>query len=227
MGNTPSSQSRNNNQSGTELGSTPKHKSSGSFETTETTQTGGDIDDSLHHHKASAAAAAASAPQAVAGTSATASMGKKTTNSTKSTGAGPESPEEDGPSTPSELGDSKGKNVVDRRDDVIHPRSIIKDDQVHVNLAMADLMAYLQVVANNSNNLPVSKRDDPELLFSVSTLSSEEYARKSAAFIPADVRLICGSFLKYGKVWDLPTSEEYVASDGAQEPGKGQMSFCW
>jgi hypothetical protein len=54
----------------------------------------------------------------------------------------------------------------------------------------------------------------------VSTLTSEEYARKSAAFIPADVRVIGGSFLKYGKVWDLPTSEEYTALDGAQEPGK-------
>jgi hypothetical protein len=85
---------------------------------------------------------------------------------------------------------------------------------------MADLMAYLQVVANNSNNLPLARRDDPELTRMVSNISSEEYARKSAAFIPADVRVIGGSFLKYGKVWDLPTSEEYTALDGAQEPGK-------
>jgi hypothetical protein len=116
------------------------------------------------------------------------------------------------------------KNVkmggVEHRDDSLPQRSIIRDDQVQVNLAMADLMAYLQVVANNSNNLPLTRRDDPELTRMVSTLSSEEYARKSAAFIPADVRVVGGSFLKYGKVWDLPTSEEFTALDGAQEPGK-------
>lgn len=83
----------------------------------------------------------------------------------------------------------------------------ISDDQIHVNMAMADLMAYLQVVANNSNNLPLTRRDDPELDRTVSTLSSEDYARKSAAFIPADVRVIGGTFTRYGRVWDLPTSD--------------------
>jgi hypothetical protein len=83
----------------------------------------------------------------------------------------------------------------------------ISDDQIHVNMAMADLMAYLQVVANNSNNLPLTRRDDPELDRTVSTLSSEDYARKSAAFIPADVRVIGGMFTRYGRVWDLPTSD--------------------
>jgi hypothetical protein len=86
----------------------------------------------------------------------------------------------------------------------------VADDQIHVNMAMADLMAYLQVVANNSNNLPLTRRDDPELDRTVSTLSSEEYARKSAAFIPADVRVIGGTFTRYGRVWDLPTSEVSV-----------------
>jgi hypothetical protein len=98
--------------------------------------------------------------------------------------------------------------------------SRFRDEQIHVNLAMADLMAYLQVVANNSSNLPLTRRDDPELKRMVSNLTSEEYARKSTAFIPADVRVIGGSFTKYGRVWDLPTSEEYNAQDGAQEPGK-------
>lgn len=83
----------------------------------------------------------------------------------------------------------------------------ISDDQVHVNLAMADLMAYLQVVATNSQNLPTTRRDNPELRKSEHTLTADEYARKSAAFIPADVRVIAGSFTKYGRVWDLPTSE--------------------
>jgi murein DD-endopeptidase MepM/ murein hydrolase activator NlpD len=83
----------------------------------------------------------------------------------------------------------------------------IADQQVHVNIAMADLMAYLQVVANNSNHLPLTRRDDPELDRTVSTLTSEDYARKSAAFIPSDVRVIGGTFSRYGRVWDLPTTE--------------------
>lgn len=112
-----------------------------------------------------------------------------------------------------------GRQTVEGRDDVSR-RAHITDDQVHVNLPMADLMAYLQVVANNSNNLPLTRRDDPELGKMVSSLTSEEYARKSAAFIPADVRVIGGSFTKYGRVWDLPTSDEYNAQDGAQEPGE-------
>ena len=87
------------------------------------------------------------------------------------------------------------------------PVNKITDDQIQVNLAMADLMAYLQVVANNSNHLPVTRRDDPELDRSVSSLSSEEYARKSAAFVPADIRILGGVFTRYGRVWDLPTSE--------------------
>lgn len=124
-----------------------------------------------------------------------------------------------------EGGNGRAQSRVDRqlakmeqRDDTHN--SHISDDQVHVNLAMADLMAYLQVVANNSNNLPLTRRDDPELGRMVSALTVEEYARKSAAFVPADVRVIGGTFTKYGRVWDLPTSDEYNASDGAQEPGK-------
>ncbi|KAL3921935.1 MAG: hypothetical protein SGARI_006568, partial [Bacillariaceae sp.] len=121
-------------------------------------------------------------------------------------------------SAASQSASKAAKGGVEGRDDSLPRPQFIRDDQVQVNLAMADLMAYLQVVANNSNNLPLTRRDDPELTRMVSTLTSEEYARKSAAFIPADVRVLGGSFLKYGKVWDLPTSEEYTALDGAQEP---------
>lgn len=88
-----------------------------------------------------------------------------------------------------------------------HISSQIFDDQVNVNLAMADLMAYLQVVATNSQNIPTTRRDNPELRKSEDSLTADEYARKSAAFIPADVRVIAGSFSKYGRVWDLPTIE--------------------
>lgn len=91
----------------------------------------------------------------------------------------------------------KKKNKVNR----------VSDDQINVNMPMADLMAYLQVVANNSNQLPLTRRDDPELDRTVSSLSSEDYARKSAAFVPSDVRVIGGVFSRYGRVWDLPTTE--------------------
>lgn len=87
------------------------------------------------------------------------------------------------------------------------PSSIVNDSNVTVNLAMADLMAYLQVVANNSSNLPFTRRDDPELGKTVSSLTTDEYAKKCSAFIPSDVRIISGSFTKYGRVWELPTSE--------------------
>jgi hypothetical protein len=148
-------------------------------------------------------------------------MGKKSNPGTTSTMADTKkaaAPTARSASNPSATKAAKGS--LEGRDDSIPRKQFIRDDQVQVNLAMADLMAYLQVVANNSNNLPLTRRDDPELTRMVSTLTSEEYARKSAAFIPADVRVIGGSFLKYGKVWDLPTSEEYTALDGAQEPGK-------
>jgi hypothetical protein len=123
--------------------------------------------------------------------------------------------------------EKKGSELAPERRDDMPRQSRITDDQVHVNLAMADLMAYLQVVANNSNKLPLTRRDDPEIDCMVSNLTSEEYARKSAAFIPADVRVIGGSFTKYGRVWDLPTSDEYNAQDGAQEPGTFHTIFSF
>jgi hypothetical protein len=115
----------------------------------------------------------------------------------------------------------RGGNGSSKREPTITPLSVngqlqqippqqqqrLSDDQIHVNMAMADLMAYLQVVANNSNHLPLTRRDDPELDRTVSTLSAEDFARKSAAFVPADVRILGGTFTRYGRVWDLPTSE--------------------
>lgn len=96
----------------------------------------------------------------------------------------------------------------------------LADEKINVNIPMADLMAYLQVVANHSQNLPKSIRDDPDLDRMTSTLTASEYAKKSSAFIPSDVRVIGGSFLRYGRVWDLPSLAEYSAYDGAQEPGR-------
>ena len=97
--------------------------------------------------------------------------------------------------------------VQTRDDENPNNATLIKEEQILVNIAMSDLMAYLQVVANNSSHLPLTKRDDPELERSVNDLAPEDYARKSAAFVPADVRVIGGVFTKYGQVWDLPTSD--------------------
>jgi hypothetical protein len=129
--------------------------------------------------------------------------GKLPASAATSRGGGPTSRS----AQPSRGGNSEGKTQVQMRDDEQTAPSLITDDQVHVNLAMSDLMAYLQVVANNSSNLPITKRDDMELDRFVCNLSSEEYARKAAAFVPADVRVIGGAFTRYGRVWDLPTSE--------------------
>jgi hypothetical protein len=128
--------------------------------------------------------------------------GKLPASAAPSRGGGPA-----GRSAPSRGGNAEGKTQVQMRDDEQNVPSLITDDQVQVNLAMSDLMAYLQVVANNSSNLPITKRDDMELDRFVCNLSSEEYARKAAAFVPADVRVIGGAFTRYGRVWDLPTSE--------------------
>lgn len=109
-------------------------------------------------------------------------------------------------STPKRKNRSSSSGHHQARDDAEgFGRKPISDEQVHVNLAMSDLMAYLQVVANNSNQLPPTKRDDPDLDRFVTSLSQEDYARKTAAFVPADVRVIGGTFTRYGRVWDLPT----------------------
>lgn len=50
--------------------------------------------------------------------------------------------------------DKERRKKKNDRPEEIGKSKRISDDQVQVNLAMADLMAYLQVVANNSNHLP-------------------------------------------------------------------------
>ena len=84
---------------------------------------------------------------------------------------------------------------------------VVKDDDVNVNLAMADLMAYLQMVAANSQDLPLTRRDDPALGKTVCTLSAQDYLKRAEAFLPCDVRVIGGSFTKYRRIRDLPSSE--------------------
>eukprot|EP00980_Cylindrotheca_fusiformis_P028395 scaffold22596_cov131-Cylindrotheca_fusiformis.AAC.24 len=119
-----------------------------------------------------------------------------------------------------------GKEVVTSPEDddttlANHSRKSLdeSDKNVLVNIELGDLMAYLQVVANHSNNLPQTCRDDPEGDQSTSDIPDNLYAKKSAAFIPSDIRIIGASFLKYGTVWDLPKLSEYDPQSGSQEPG--------
>jgi len=88
------------------------------------------------------------------------------------------------------------------------------------------LLGYLRNVADHSSALPKTQRDDPDLGRIVSTITAEEYNAKAAAFVPADVRVIGGVFMRYPKVWNLPTSDEFVLSDGAQEPGMSYGGAC-
>eukprot|EP00986_Skeletonema_menzelii_P006435 scaffold2430_cov146-Skeletonema_menzelii.AAC.7 len=91
---------------------------------------------------------------------------------------------------------------------------------------MAELMAYLQMVANHSSNLPLTRRDDPDLGRTVSSLTADEYAFKCAAFLPSKIRILGGQFGKYGRVWDLPTSEEFNAKSSTREPGISYGGAC-
>jgi len=125
-----------------------------------------------------------------------------------------------------DAGTEIGRVDPDPNNESAYGESMIQDDAVKVNLGMADLMAYLQVVANNSSNLPLTTRDDPELGRTVSTLTAEEYSLKSRAFVPSDVKIISGSFAKYGRVWDLPTSEEFFPSYSTREPGISHGGAC-
>lgn len=213
MGNAPSQTKAQDEQNRNDFNKPGTYSSPNSFETSDETLSEKENDLSFGESgKKKSSESATQRKSSTAGMAAT--MAKSSDQSSPSKGI----PNNDASNNKKPPGKRKGT--------ALSKSTIIKDDQVLVNLAMADLMAYLQVVANNSNNLPLTRRDDPELTRMVTNLTSEEYARKSAAFIPADVRVIAGSFLKYGNVWDLPTSEEYVASDGAQEPGRSYGGAC-
>lgn len=56
-----------------------------------------------------------------------------------------------------------------------------------------DNLAYLENVGNNASNLPLTWRDDPQLVKSISTLTAKQYAQKADAFIPSDIRIIGAS----------------------------------
>jgi hypothetical protein len=56
-----------------------------------------------------------------------------------------------------------------------------------------DNLAYLEIVGNNASNLPLTWRDDPQLVKSISTLTAKQYAQKADAFIPSDIRIIGAS----------------------------------
>jgi hypothetical protein len=69
---------------------------------------------------------------------------------------------------------------------------------------IANITEYLEIVGEHSDNLPLTWRDDPELGRTVSSLTSNEYAKKADAFVPSDVRIIGGTSNKYGRSWEIP-----------------------
>jgi len=109
----------------------------------------------------------------------------------------------------------RGNRSTQEQDDVVRAgpassTSCVSDDRVDVNIAMSDLMAYLQVVANNSSGLPITRRDNPSMPSStlpMDELNPDDYQRKSAAFVPADVRVIGATYTGYRTIWDLPRTQ--------------------
>mmetsp|Transcript_17740 Transcript_17740/g.26558 ORF Transcript_17740/g.26558 Transcript_17740/m.26558 type:complete len:606 (-) Transcript_17740:145-1962(-) len=95
---------------------------------------------------------------------------------------------------------------------------IIKVDQIDQEQARQDLMAYLEIVGENADDLPLTWRDDPELGRSVSSLTAKQYAMKADAFIPCDVRVIATSCTRYGGTWELPSKENFFLGERAQDP---------
>jgi Tfp pilus assembly protein PilF len=84
----------------------------------------------------------------------------------------------------------------------------IEVDQIDQEQARQDLMAYLEIVGENADDLPLTWRDDPELGRSVSSLTAKQYATKADAFIPCDVRVISTTCTRYGgSTWTLPNKE--------------------
>lgn len=84
----------------------------------------------------------------------------------------------------------------------------IKVDQIDTEQARQDLMAYLEIVGENADDLPLTWRDDPELGRSVSSLTAKQYATKADAFIPCDVRVISTTCTRYtGSRVRLPNKE--------------------
>ena len=71
-------------------------------------------------------------------------------------------------------------------------------DQIDPEQARQDLMAYLEIVGEHADDLPLTWRDDPELGRCVSSLTAKQYETKADAFIPCDVRVIAGTCTAYG-----------------------------
>ena len=92
----------------------------------------------------------------------------------------------------------KCESIDELEDQIKQPKSKIKVDQIDENQAKQDLMAYLEIVGEHADDLPLTWRDDPELGRSVSTLTAKQYEVKADAFFPCDVRVIATTCTKYG-----------------------------
>lgn len=64
--------------------------------------------------------------------------------------------------------------------------------------AQENLMAYLEIVGENADDLPLTWRDGREAGRAVSSLTAKKIAAKAHAFVPCDVRVIAGTSTRYG-----------------------------
>jgi len=108
------------------------------------------------------------------------------------------------------------KNKLEKKK---HSSQISKEDEIDDEQARRDLIAYLEIVGENISNLPMTCRDDPQLGRTVSTLTSREYALKSDAFIPCDIRIIGSSSSRRDRNVPVAIKETLNIGKKATEPG--------
>lgn len=82
-----------------------------------------------------------------------------------------------------------------------------------------DNLAYLENVGNNASNLPLTWRDDPQLVKSISTLTAKQYAQKADAFIPSDIRIIGASSAILDRKADVVINDRMNIGEKVAEPG--------
>ena len=86
-----------------------------------------------------------------------------------------------------------------------------KEDEIDQEQAKQDLLAYLEIVGENGSNLPLTRRDDPQLGRTVSTLTAKEYAKKADAFIPCDIRIIGATSVNYDRTAEVPIKDVSIS----------------
>mmetsp|Transcript_16773 Transcript_16773/g.31782 ORF Transcript_16773/g.31782 Transcript_16773/m.31782 type:complete len:592 (+) Transcript_16773:45-1820(+) len=83
-----------------------------------------------------------------------------------------------------------------------------------------DILDYLTVVGRNSSNLPLTWRDDPQLVKIISTLTAKEYAQKADAFIPCDIRVIGASSAVFDRKSEVIIKNRMNIGEKVTDPGR-------